>query len=119
MISFDLLRATFDVTGQETNLCPCRNPPTSTVARNTSNESFPDPRPTCYRNRSRKGAAMDLSYTPEHEAVRKKVRAWLKDNLPKKERTNQSVEYETERIAEAKDWQRKLPKVEAQLAPIL
>jgi alkylation response protein AidB-like acyl-CoA dehydrogenase len=53
---------------------------------------------------------MDLSYTPEHEALRKKVRAWLKDNLPKKERTNQSVEYETERIAEAKAWQRKLHK---------
>jgi len=51
---------------------------------------------------------MDLAYTAEHEALRKKVRAWLKNNLPKKDRTNQSVEVEGERVAESKAWQRKL-----------
>jgi alkylation response protein AidB-like acyl-CoA dehydrogenase len=52
---------------------------------------------------------MDLSFTPEHEAFRKKVRAWLKANVPHREQDAPLVESgDTERIARLKEWQRKL-----------
>ena len=52
---------------------------------------------------------MNLSYTPEQEAFRKKVRAWLKANLPKKEKDDTPVEQaDAARLTRLKDWQRKL-----------
>lgn len=52
---------------------------------------------------------MDLSFTPEQEMFRKKFRAWLKANLPKKEQGDAPVEHgDPERIAKLKVWQRKL-----------
>jgi alkylation response protein AidB-like acyl-CoA dehydrogenase len=53
---------------------------------------------------------MDLSYTPEHEVLRRKVRAWLKDNLPRRdrERGERGSESEARRVAEGKAWQRTL-----------
>jgi len=51
---------------------------------------------------------MDLAYTAEHEALRKQVRAWLKQNLPKKERGAATMEDEAHKVAESKAWQRKL-----------
>jgi alkylation response protein AidB-like acyl-CoA dehydrogenase len=52
---------------------------------------------------------MDLSYTPEQEALRRKVRAWLKENLPKRDRSEESLEYgDPARTAKAKAWQQKL-----------
>jgi alkylation response protein AidB-like acyl-CoA dehydrogenase len=52
---------------------------------------------------------MDLSYTPEQEALRRRVRAWLKDNLSKSERSEDTLEYgDPARTARAKAWQRKL-----------
>ena len=52
---------------------------------------------------------MDLSYTPEQEATRKTVRAWLKQNLPKRDRNDETLEYgDAARTAKAKAWQRKL-----------
>jgi alkylation response protein AidB-like acyl-CoA dehydrogenase len=52
---------------------------------------------------------MDLSFTPEHEAFRKKVRAWLKANVPKRDKDGPVVEYgDPERIERLKQWQRTL-----------
>ena len=52
---------------------------------------------------------MDLSYTKEQEAVRRQVRDWLKKNLPKRDRSEESLEYgDATRAAKAKAWQRKL-----------
>jgi len=52
---------------------------------------------------------MDLSYTPEQEALRRRVRAWLREHLPKRERTADSLEYgDPARLAKAKAWQRQL-----------
>ena len=52
---------------------------------------------------------MDLSLTPTHEALRRRLRTWLAANLPRSRRDDRSVEYgEPERIPAAKAWQRKL-----------
>jgi alkylation response protein AidB-like acyl-CoA dehydrogenase len=52
---------------------------------------------------------MDLSYTPEQEAFRKKVRAWIKANLPQREKDGSGIESgDPKRIAAMKAWQRKL-----------
>ncbi|HXQ22805.1 MAG TPA: acyl-CoA dehydrogenase family protein, partial [Candidatus Acidoferrales bacterium] len=52
---------------------------------------------------------MDLSYTPEQEAFRKKVRAWIKANLPPREKDGSGIEYgDPKRIAAMKAWQHKL-----------
>jgi len=52
---------------------------------------------------------MDLSYTPEQEALRRRARAWLARNVPRRARLERSVEYgEPERVPAAKAWQRKL-----------
>jgi alkylation response protein AidB-like acyl-CoA dehydrogenase len=52
---------------------------------------------------------MDLSFTPEQEAFRKKVRAWIKANLPQREKDGSGVESgDPKRIAAMKAWQRKL-----------
>jgi len=52
---------------------------------------------------------MDLSYTPEQETFRKKVRAWIKANLPPREKDSSGIEYgDPKRIAALKAWQRKL-----------
>jgi alkylation response protein AidB-like acyl-CoA dehydrogenase len=52
---------------------------------------------------------MDLSFNSEHEAFRRKVRAWLKANVPKRDKDGPLVEVgDPERIARLKDWQRKL-----------
>ena len=52
---------------------------------------------------------MDLSYSKEHEAFRRRVRAWIKSNLPKRGRDAGPVEYgDPKRLAELKAWQRKL-----------
>jgi len=52
---------------------------------------------------------MDLSYTPEQEAFRKQVRAWIKANLPPREKDSSGIEYgDPKRLAALKAWQRKL-----------
>jgi alkylation response protein AidB-like acyl-CoA dehydrogenase len=52
---------------------------------------------------------MDLSFTPEQESFRKKVRAWLKANVPKREKDSSGIEYgDPKRTAALKAWQRKL-----------
>ncbi|HVO26665.1 MAG TPA: acyl-CoA dehydrogenase family protein [Candidatus Margulisiibacteriota bacterium] len=52
---------------------------------------------------------MDLSYTPEQETFRRKVRAWIKANLPPREKDSSGIEYgDPKRIAALKAWQRKL-----------
>ena len=52
---------------------------------------------------------MDLSLTPAHEALRRRLRTWLAANSPRSRRDDRSVEYgEPERIPAAKAWQRKL-----------
>jgi len=52
---------------------------------------------------------VDLSLTPAHEALRRRLRTWLAANLPRSRRDDRSVEYgEPERIPAAKAWQRKL-----------
>ncbi len=52
---------------------------------------------------------MDLSYTPEQEAFRRKARAWIKANVPQREKDSSGIEYgDPKRIAALKDWQRKL-----------
>ncbi len=52
---------------------------------------------------------MDLSFNAEHEAFRRKVRAWLKANVPKRDKDGPLVEVgDPERIARLKDWQCKL-----------
>jgi len=52
---------------------------------------------------------MDLSFNAEHEAFRRKVRAWLKANVPKRDKDGPLVEVgDPERIARLKEWQCKL-----------
>jgi alkylation response protein AidB-like acyl-CoA dehydrogenase len=52
---------------------------------------------------------MDLSYTPEQEAFRRRLRKWIKANLPAREKDAQGLEYgNPQRIQELKAWQRKL-----------
>ena len=52
---------------------------------------------------------MDLSYTPEQEAIRRRARVWLRAHLPRGARDGRSVEYgEPERVPAARAWQRTL-----------
>ncbi len=52
---------------------------------------------------------MDLSYSQEEEAFRKEVRAWLKHNLPKKDKAiSDLMPHDPERVRRAQEWQRKL-----------
>jgi len=52
---------------------------------------------------------MDLSYTPEQEAFRKKVRVWIRANVPVREKDGSGIEYgDPKRIAALKAWQRQL-----------
>jgi alkylation response protein AidB-like acyl-CoA dehydrogenase len=52
---------------------------------------------------------MDLTYSKENEAFRKEVRAWLKQNLPKKDKAiSDLMPHDPERIKRSKEWQRKL-----------
>ena len=52
---------------------------------------------------------MDLTYSKEDEAFRKEVRAWLKKNLPKKDKAiSDLMPHDPERVRRAKEWQRKL-----------
>ena len=52
---------------------------------------------------------MDLALSPEHEAFRKRVRDWLKANLPKREPDDSLSEYgNPERVKRLKAWQRAL-----------
>jgi alkylation response protein AidB-like acyl-CoA dehydrogenase len=52
---------------------------------------------------------MDLSYTPEELAFQREVRAWLKKNVPKRQRDERPIEFgDPRRIAQAKTWQRKV-----------
>jgi len=52
---------------------------------------------------------MDLSFSPEHEAFRKRVRGWIRTHMPKKEKDAQPLEFgDPKRIAAMKQWQRHL-----------
>lgn len=52
---------------------------------------------------------MDLALSPEHEAFRKKVRAWLKANLPKREPDDSMRAHgDPKRVQRLKEWQRTL-----------
>src|SRR5579862_3768052 len=52
---------------------------------------------------------MDLSFSPDQEAFRRTVRAWLKTNVPVRERDAQPLEQgDPKRIQAMKEWQRKL-----------
>src|SRR5881409_430858 len=52
---------------------------------------------------------MDLTYTPDELAFQREVRAWLKRNVPRRQRDERPVEFgDPRRIAEAKAWQRKV-----------
>jgi alkylation response protein AidB-like acyl-CoA dehydrogenase len=52
---------------------------------------------------------VDLSFTPEQEAFRKRVRAWIKANLPKRDIDADGTESgDAKRIERLKAWQRKL-----------
>jgi alkylation response protein AidB-like acyl-CoA dehydrogenase len=52
---------------------------------------------------------MDLSFTPEQEAFRRRVRTWVKANLPPRERDAQPLDAaDPKRLRLLKDWQRKL-----------
>lgn len=52
---------------------------------------------------------MDLSLSPEQEVFRRRVRTWLKANLPKRVSDDGSAEVASaERVARLKVWQRKL-----------
>jgi alkylation response protein AidB-like acyl-CoA dehydrogenase len=53
---------------------------------------------------------MDLTYSPEELAFQHEVRAWLKANVPKRERADNVAEgaADPERIKRAKVWQRKV-----------
>jgi hypothetical protein len=48
---------------------------------------------------------MDLTYSKEDEAFRKEVRAWLKKNLPKKDKAiSDLMPHDPERVKRSKDW---------------
>ena len=52
---------------------------------------------------------MDLSYTAEERAFQREVRAWLRKNVPKRQRDERPMEWgDPRRIAEARAWQRKV-----------
>ena len=52
---------------------------------------------------------MDLAYSQEDRAFRKKLRAWLKTNLPKKDKAVRALPpHHPRRIQRAKAWQRTL-----------
>jgi alkylation response protein AidB-like acyl-CoA dehydrogenase len=52
---------------------------------------------------------MDLTFTPEDEAFRREVRAWLKANVPRRKRSPGPVEYDDPaRLQAGKAWQRTL-----------
>jgi len=52
---------------------------------------------------------MDLSYTAEQEAFRREVRRWIKENVPKKDRDAQPMEFgDPQRVQSLKAWQRRL-----------
>ncbi|MFI5387907.1 MAG: acyl-CoA dehydrogenase family protein, partial [Fimbriimonadales bacterium] len=52
---------------------------------------------------------MDLSFTPEQDAYRRRARTWIKANLPVRERDAPPPEQgDPKRIQAMKDWQRKL-----------
>jgi alkylation response protein AidB-like acyl-CoA dehydrogenase len=52
---------------------------------------------------------MDLTYSPEERAFQREVRAWLKANVPKKDKADNPLESaDKARIERAKAWQRKL-----------
>ncbi len=52
---------------------------------------------------------MDLAYTAEQQAFSRKVRGWIKDNIPKKEKGAAPLEAtDPRRIQAMKDWQAKL-----------
>jgi alkylation response protein AidB-like acyl-CoA dehydrogenase len=52
---------------------------------------------------------MDLSYTKEQEAFRRRVRAWIKANVPAREHDGSGAEYgDPKRLRALKAWQRKL-----------
>jgi alkylation response protein AidB-like acyl-CoA dehydrogenase len=53
---------------------------------------------------------MDLTYSPEELAFQREVRAWLKANVPKRERAGNPIEGapDAARIGRAKAWQRKV-----------
>jgi alkylation response protein AidB-like acyl-CoA dehydrogenase len=52
---------------------------------------------------------MDLSFTPEQDAFRRRARTWIKANLPVRERDAPPPEQgDPKRIQAMKDWQRKL-----------
>ncbi|GBD25860.1 Putative acyl-CoA dehydrogenase FadE17 [bacterium HR30] len=52
---------------------------------------------------------MDLTYPPQYEAFRRRVRAWLRKNLPSRPRGLAKLAFDDpRRIERAKQWQRKL-----------
>ncbi len=52
---------------------------------------------------------MDLQHTPDEDRFRRQVRAWLKKNVPRKQRDEQPLAaVDPRRIAQAKAWQRKV-----------
>lgn len=52
---------------------------------------------------------MDLALSPEHEAFQKRVRTWLKANVPKREPEDAIAEYrDPKRVQRLKAWQRAL-----------
>ena len=52
---------------------------------------------------------MDLSLSPEHEEFRRRVRGWLKDNVPERDlRDRNSEPGDPKRVRGLKEWQRKL-----------
>jgi alkylation response protein AidB-like acyl-CoA dehydrogenase len=53
---------------------------------------------------------MDLTYSPEELAFQREVRAWLRANVPRRERNENPIEGapDAARIARAKAWQRKV-----------
>ncbi len=52
-------------------------------------------------------SSMDLRFTPDEQAFRRQVRAWLRKNVPPKQRDARPLEWhDPARIAQAKAWQR-------------
>jgi alkylation response protein AidB-like acyl-CoA dehydrogenase len=52
---------------------------------------------------------MDLSYSPEERAFQREVRAWLRKNVPRRQRDERPMEWgDPRRMEQAKAWQRKV-----------
>jgi alkylation response protein AidB-like acyl-CoA dehydrogenase len=52
---------------------------------------------------------MDLSYSPEERAFQREVRAWLRTNVPRRQRDERPMEWgDPRRLEQAKAWQRKV-----------